>query len=144
MPSCLSGWPGKYNSSSVFYSTLPQISVKYSTLWAWFLNFFYPVTLQRELWIQCKKLNICCRAFIFFALPVCFIYSHEIYKCPIYFHTALISWWKNYSFSYIDFFLYTECWNIPFAKNLLKLLIFILWHIHATAILFYAVYTTHR
>lgn len=106
MPSCLSGWPGKHKSSSVFSSPLPQNSVKYSTLWAWFFVCFKPVRLQRELWIQCKK-----HIFYFFAsAPMLHIWSINIQMSYLFSYCLDFFIEKQQCFSYIDFFLDTECY----------------------------------
>lgn len=139
MPSCLSGWPGKYKSSSVFYSPLPQISVKYSTLWAWFKFFFYPVRLQRELWIQCKELVIYCRAFLHY--PSVSYMAMKYTNDPFIFILLGFLDRKTILFFLHWFLSRYRVLHTPFAKNLQKLLSFFLWHIHATAFLCYARYT---
>lgn len=139
MPSCLSGWPGKYKSSSVFYSPLPQISVKYSTLWAWFLNFFTQSGYKENCEFSAKSLLFIVG--VFCTAPLFHIWSWNI-QMPYLFSYCLDFLIENLHCFFLHWFLSRHrVLHIPFAKNLGKLLTFVLQHIHATVSLCCTIYT---
>lgn len=103
-------------------------------------KFFYPFRLQRELWIQCKKLIIYCRVF-FLHCPFVSYMVRKYTNAPFTFILLRFLDRKTTLFFLHWFLSRHRVMHIPFAKNLQKLLTFVLWHIHAMAFLCCAIYT---